>query len=390
MKKIISIILVGIIFSASPVVMSCTVFHVSNEDMAFGGNNEDYSDPDTYIYFIPSTDTEYGKVIVGYTGNYWIQGGMNEKGLFWDGLACPYLKVLNSTGKPYYNGNIFEYILGACDTCDEALAILDQYNMKILERAQILCGDQYGDSFIIEGDIVLNKNYYYQVGTNFYLSQNPDPPYPCWRYTTALAMFESNGADSLSLDFCGSVLDAVHQEGAYPTQYSTIYDLKHQLIYVYYYHNFNQVKVFDLSEELMLGYHAYSIPALFKTPPDKPLKPIGPSNGKCGESYTFSTSTADLYGDNIFYMWDWGDGENSDWLGPYESGETVESSHIWNKQGIHRIRVKAKDVYDCESDWSDPLSVSMPKNKPYINTPFLNFLQEHPLIYQLIQRFLHV
>ena len=386
MKKTITIILVGIFFSVNPIVISCTVFHASNESMAIGGDNEDWSDPNTYIYFIPSTDTEYGKVIVGYTGSYWIQGGMNEKGLFWDGLACPYLEVLNSTGKPYFPGNIFDYILNICDTCDKALDILDQYNMKILERAQILLGDQYGDSFIIEGDIIHNKNKYYQVATNFYLSQHPDPPYPCWRYNTALAMFESNEADNLSVDFCASVLDAVHQEGAYPTQYSTVYDLKNQLIYVYYYHNFNQVKVFDLSEELMLGYHAYSIPDLFEKPPEKPVKPSGPINGKCGELYTFSTSTVDIYGDDIYYLWDWGDGQYSDWLGPYETGEIVESSHIWNNQGIYNVKVKAKDIYDCESEWSDPLPVTMPRNKLLnLNFNLLNWLLDRfPILQQLL------
>jgi hypothetical protein len=390
MKNTITIIIIGIFLLANPIVISCTVFHASNESMALGGNNEDWSDPDTYIYFIPSTDTEYGKVIVGYTGSYWIQGGMNEKGLFWDGLACPYLEVLNSTGKPYFPGNIFEYILNVCETCDEALYILDQYNMKILERAQILLGDQYGDSFIIEGDIIHNKNKYYQVATNFYLSQHPNPPYPCWRYNTALAMFENNGADNLSVDFCASVLDAVHQEGAYPTQYSTVYDLKNQLIYVYYYHNFNQVKVFDLSEELLLGYHAYSIPDLFEKPPEKPEKPSGPITGKCGELYTFSTSTIDIYGDDIYYRWDWGDGEYSDWLGPYESGEIVESSHIWNKHGIHKVKVKAKDIYDCKSVWSDPLIVSMPRNKLLPNTLLLRLLEIFPNAFPVLRYILRL
>ncbi|MHA2254344.1 MAG: PKD domain-containing protein [Candidatus Kariarchaeaceae archaeon] len=376
MKKIILILLVGFMFAANPIAMSCTVFHASNEEFAFGGNNEDWSDPDTYIYFIPPTDTEYGMAIVGYTGNYWIQGGMNEKGVFWDGLACPFLEVLNSTGKPYYPGNIFEYILQVCETCDQALDILDQYNMEILERAQILVGDQYGDSFIIEGDIIHQKSLYYQVATNFYLSQHPDPPYPCWRYTTALAMFESNGVDNLSADFCVSVLDAVHQEGAYPTQYSTLYDLKNQLIYVYYYHNYNQVKVFDLAEELELGYHEYSIPALFETSPDKPEKPSGPMNGQCNESHTYSTTTSDLYGDDIYYLWDWGDGEFSEWLGPYESGEIVEAFHVWETRGLYNIKVKAKDIYDCESDWSDPLRVRMPINQGIPNM-LLSWLLEH-------------
>jgi hypothetical protein len=310
---------------------------------------------------------------------------MNEKGLFWDGLACPYLEVLNSTGKPYFPGNIFDHILNVCETCDEALDILDQYNMKILENAQILLGDQYGDSFIIEGDIVHNKNKYYQVATNFYLSQHPNPPYPCWRYNTALAMFEGNGEDNLSVDFCSSILDAVHQEGAYPTQYSTVYDLKNQLIYVYYYHNFNQVKVFNLSEGLLLGYHAYSIPDLFKRAPDKPEKPSGPITGKCGELYNFSTSTIDIYDDDIYYQWDWGDGTYSSWLGPYKSGEIVESSHIWNKPGIHNIKVKAKDIYDCKSSWSDPLQINMPRNKLLPNTFLQRLLEIFPNAFPVLR-----
>jgi hypothetical protein len=388
MKKIITILLLGIFLFGNPIVVSCTVFHASNDSIALGGNNEDWSDPDTFIYFIPGTDTTYGKVIVGYTGSYWIQGGMNEKGVFWDGLACPYLEVVNSSGKPYYPGNVFDYILDICNNCDDALEVLDQYNMKILERAQILLGDQYGDSFIIEGDDIHNKKLYYQVATNFYLSQYPNPPYPCWRYNTALSMFESNGIDNLSVDFCASVLDAVHQEGSYPTQYSTVYDLKNQLIYLYYYHNFDQVKVFNLSDELSLGYHAYSIPDLFETSPEKPLKPSGPSGGKCGELYTFSTSTVDIYGDDIFYRWDWGDGEFSDWLGPYESGETVESSHIWVNQGINAVKVKAKDVYGCTSDWSDPLIVTMPRDKN-VNRPILNFFQSLPNLFPLLQKLIY-
>jgi hypothetical protein len=390
MRKIISLIIIGIFLLTDPIVISCTVFHASNDSKAFGGNNEDWSDPDTYIYFIPSTESDYGKVIVGYTGSYWIQGGMNEKGLFWDGLACPYLEVLNSTGKPYFPGNIFDYILNVCETCDEALDILDQYNMKILETAQILLGDQYGDSFIIEGDIIYNKNKYYQVATNFYLSQHPNPPYPCWRYNTALAMFEDNDEDNLSVDFCASILDAVHQEGAYPTQYSTVYDLKNQLIYVYYYHNFDQVKIFNLSGELLLGYHAYSIPDLFKRAPEIPEKPSGPITGKCGELYNFSTSTIDIYGDDIFYQWDWGDGTYSSWLGPYKSGEIVESSHIWNKPGIHNIKVKAKDIYDCKSSWSDPLQISMLRNKLLPNTFLQRLLEVFPNAFPVLRYILRL
>jgi hypothetical protein len=50
------------------------------------------------------------------------------------------------------------------------------------------------------------------------------------------------------------------------------------------------------------------------------------------------------------------------------------------------VKVKAKDEYDAESGWSDPLSISMPKNKPYINTPFLQFLENHLHMFPLLRK----
>ena len=43
--------------------------------------------------------------------------------------------------------------------------------------------------------------------------------------------------------------------------------------------------------------------------------------------------------------------------------EEIESSHTWDKQGIKNVKVKARDIYDCESDWSSPLTVRMPMLK---------------------------
>jgi len=384
MKKLFSVVMVGLFFILSPSVFACTVFHASNDTYAFGGNNEDYNLEDTYIYFIPGTDTTFGKVIVGYTGSYWIQGGMNERGVFWDGLACPFLEVVNSTHKPYFNGHIFEYILEECDNCAEALAILDLYNMQILERAQILVGDRYGNSFVIEGDVIHMKNRYYQVATNFYLSQYPDPPYPCWRYTTALNMFENNGEENLSVDFCASVCDAVHQEGAYPTQYSTVYDLKKQLVYLYYYHDYERVKVFNLSEELAKGYNEYSIPLIFTQAPEQPVRPSGYTSGVPGEDYSFSSYAVDGYEDELWYQWDWGDGTFSEWLGPYPSGEVVETSHSWDNRGLYRVRVQAKDGFACVSPWSLALSVRMPRGLTGLDLIF-QFIENHPLVQMLVK-----
>ncbi len=97
-----------------------------------------------------------------------------------------------------------------------------------------------------------------------------------------------------------------------------------------------------------------------------PVKPIitkGEVNGKYGEQYNYSAFTTDPQNDEIYYFWDWGDNTNSDWIGPYESGIECEISNIWEKRGNYNIKVKSKDYYGHESEWSDPLSISMPKDK---------------------------
>jgi hypothetical protein len=122
--------------------------------------------------------------------------------------------------------------------------------------------------------------------------------------------------------------------------------------------------------------------------PNKPEKPSGPITGKTGEEYTFSTSTTDPNGDDVFYWFDWGDGNNSGWLGPYNSGNEGSASHNWSVQGNFEIKVKAKDVYDFESDWSDPLPLIMPKNKPYLNPSFFWFLEQHPHLFPILRHLL--
>jgi hypothetical protein len=91
-------------------------------------------------------------------------------------------------------------------------------------------------------------------------------------------------------------------------------------------------------------------------PPGKPLL-SGQSAGTAGEEYTFTGSTTDPDGDDVQYIFDWGDRNASGWLGPYESGALCTASHTWSKVGTYPIRVKAKDMNGAESSWSDPVNL---------------------------------
>jgi hypothetical protein len=119
-------------------------------------------------------------------------------------------------------------------------------------------------------------------------------------------------------------------------------------------------------------------------PPEKPDTPDGPTSGSPGKTYLYSTSTVDPDGDKVYYMWDWGDGNYSSWLGPFVSGETATASYSWSEKGTYSIRVKAKDIFDEESDWSDPLSVSMPKNQEFFGSFVRLFERFFPRISSII------
>ena len=102
--------------------------------------------------------------------------------------------------------------------------------------------------------------------------------------------------------------------------------------------------------------------------------------------YTYCINGTDPDGDFIYVFWDWGDGTNTGWLGPYPSGEEICASHTWTKKGTYTITVTLKDEHGATVTAS--LEVTMPRNKAYINIPFLNFLQSHPNLFPILQMLL--
>jgi len=126
----------------------------------------------------------------------------------------------------------------------------------------------------------------------------------------------------------------------------------------------------------------------YGTPPTAPTIG-GPSSGKPGTEYdyTFTSTDVDIdLGDQVHYYIDWGDGDVEAWKGPFEPGQPATFSHTWDEKGTYEIRARAKDNLDDKSDWAT-LDVTMPRNRA-INTPLFNFLQNHPILFQLFQRFL--
>ena len=122
------------------------------------------------------------------------------------------------------------------------------------------------------------------------------------------------------------------------------------------------------------------------TPPDAP-DIDGPTNGAAGTSYPYTFTAVDPESAIVWYYVEWGDETNTGWFGPYSSGVTVTKSHKWSGEGTYTIKAKAKDPYDDEGPWGE-LTVTMPRNKLLLNTPFLNFLQSHPNLFPILRQLL--
>lgn len=119
---------------------------------------------------------------------------------------------------------------------------------------------------------------------------------------------------------------------------------------------------------------------------------IGPTSGQKGILYNYTFKTKDPDSDYVYFYIDWGDGTNSGWIGPFglpwpsHLPYEVTLNHTWTKKGNYQIKVKAKDIFDLESDWGT-LEITIPRNKA-VNSPFLRFLEQFPNAFPILRQLL--
>jgi hypothetical protein len=120
---------------------------------------------------------------------------------------------------------------------------------------------------------------------------------------------------------------------------------------------------------------------------DAPTTSItGPTSGRVNKEYTFDVSAVDPQGDDVYLYVNWGDGTNTDWLGPYASEEAVQISHSFSERIIYTIKAKAKDIYDHVGN-EQPLIITIPFS---YTMPFLlswgKFLERSPTAFPLLRQ----
>jgi hypothetical protein len=112
---------------------------------------------------------------------------------------------------------------------------------------------------------------------------------------------------------------------------------------------------------------------IINQPPEPPII-NGPTNGTVNVAYTFTIGPiTDPEGDSMYCIWDWGDGNITEWLGPCDSGQIITATHLWTASGVYAIKAKLKDTYGAESNWSETHIITIveiyPPTPPIITGP---------------------
>jgi len=236
---------------------ACTIFVLTDSKRTLYFNNEDFSNPATRIWFLPPSQGYYGVAYVGFNDD-WAQGGVNTAGLAFDWVAGTKTEYVPDSELLTVRGNNpSNRMLESCATVEEAIAFYQKYREEGFSYASIMIADKTGASVIIgvrDGKLFFDKSTksrgfgYGEKALGAHLAKAP-----------------------ASVQGGLPILQACSQEGQYPTQYSSIYDLRSGDIYLVSLRNgANEVKV-NLDGELAKGGHYYDIPALAKAGTQAPL-----------------------------------------------------------------------------------------------------------------------
>ena len=239
---------------------ACTIFVLTDESRTLFFNNEDYSNPATRIWFLPSSKVDYGVAYVGFDNN-WAQGGVNSAGLAFDWVAgyeeqyVPDKKLIKARSNPS------EKMLKSCATVSEAIAFYKKYREPSFAYAKIMIADKSGASVIISarnGELYFDTSNqsrgfgYGEEVLNELLTKSPQP----------------------NIESGLPILQACYQQGKYATKYSSIYDLNSGEIFLTFSDSQEAKIKINLSTELAKGGHYYDMPDIKKQLSEAP-RPLG-------------------------------------------------------------------------------------------------------------------
>ena len=210
---------------------ACLIVVLNDGERVLVGNHEDWFNNDTAIRFIPAQQGQYASIVFTFENEGWVQGGMNEHGLFFDAVQTPYDEV-DFGDKAPFTSYIWQKVLDKCKSVDEALAFIADYSLPELETSHIVLADASGNTALV--GVKNGQPFIYQTKNNLVQTNfNPwhpelDPQGACPRYATAQSILHADSTANESVML--KILKNTHQDSL--SVYSNIYDLKARTITV--------------------------------------------------------------------------------------------------------------------------------------------------------------
>jgi hypothetical protein len=221
-------------------------------------NNEDWSNPNTRIWFIPG-ETHYGCAYVGFD-NGWAQGGLNTEGLAFDWVAGYQEKWQPTPAMKALLGNPSRQMLETCANISQAIQFYRTHRERSFANAKILIADRTGASVIIgskDGQLQFDhvrrtRGFGFGAQTlDKLLAEEPAP----------------------SVDNGERILRSCLQQGQFATKYSNIYDLRSKDIFLFPDPNQTIPVKLNLDAELKKGGHYYDMAHIHEQQ-IQPIKPL--------------------------------------------------------------------------------------------------------------------
>jgi hypothetical protein len=244
----------------------CTIFYCSDGSTILVGNNEDNTPTlKSYLWYYPKNDSKHGYVTWGNVKKL-PEGGMNEKGLFWDAAAMPNrIPIVINKAKNNFKGYFVEKALGECATVEELVNLISKYNLIWQEKAQIFVADATGDYAIIHANYIMRKadiktNYFSLA--NYCLKDAESANFQCHRQGYAQKALSTQPIITKEL-FRNILAKTAQTYVTNATLYSQICDLKNGTFQLFQKYNFDEKKEINLKEELEKGERTVEIKDYF-------------------------------------------------------------------------------------------------------------------------------
>lgn len=255
-------------------VHACSMYKITTDGKTMVGCNYDTWNTTPKIWFENAKkEDEYGVTINGSRAvshkRIAPNSGMNEAGLVFARLASYYPKQNNAFPDRIKITDEVDYITGIlhkCSSIEEVKNYIEQYDHSKFIEQVFLYIDSTGKYLIVEPYNLIEGDDPHYILSNFCPSITDNE-------TARTLVRYRNGEDFINahevkttLPYCSALSDTMsvcRSRNGDGTLLTSIYDSKNKSVNLYFYHSYENVVQYNLSEELAKGDHVLDIPELF-------------------------------------------------------------------------------------------------------------------------------